>query len=884
MSDLKRLNNKKVISMKKILYKFLLFGVLGLTVSCTDYLNSLKHNPENGSLDDGVQISLRFPEMQQPGTKSLGETDADYMSKLHLYLFVFDGSTLSQTLHIYPSETEWADVANPGDSHETTNKTVGNRHLWFKTPLPQTDNPAIIHIVALDDTDGKFAEKVRKLGYGLEDIVMPSLSVSNDQDAYWQRIELGCQIKKTITSSGEGSEVLVEGTEDKLAEIFSNPIPLIRNFAKIVVKNSVPGMKFDILGWTVVNDLDGGTVAPFYSTPNSSDVQFPIFADWSKNPADIYSYDELNRQGYPGASLSGASFRKTIDDVGGYDSAAGDNLTDIWTTDPKYLYERKYATVNPLYILIYGRYNGNTTTKTGYYKLNLGERNEETGLMTDYSVIRNIMYTVNITDVSFEGYASPAEAANAPASNNISGDVVTKDMFSITDGLDMLYVNQINFIITQPNHTVDFRYRYVTDITDTHAERNDLVEYDFYYSEDDTRVGLPNDAHSRSSEVVKSWSNPVDVRDEINRNAYWKSINIDIQNPTDELKQESFIVFSKPVNGGTQGLSRKINLILRNPWDFLRVAVYPGQWDDDSQFPDFDPDKDEYGNPYVGAEQGAKLTLFMELPAGLPEAMFPLDFTIESDRQNIQNDGAGNAAVEKGQSLWPDVVDNRIQYVKTVAWRDYAPNGETSTASSRVVRMRLNTTTSLENVDINKMVSTIRIFNPYFNLTDTKFVREINATHIWDFSQEEWVNIVEYLRDNTSPRTYSTTINGLTVANGNSTSVLKAGSDDNGTYISMGNTNNSMKFSALYATSESPREGILRITAEGATVSLTCTGTGVTATAQNGTAFNSYETKEWKVAIQANTATTASFTIKTSANNTILKIYKIEWYPLGDSE
>lgn len=870
--------------MKKFLYIISAIASV-LIAACSDEFYASNPSIPGASFEDGVQISLRFPDMQAPSTRALGEADKDYMKSLHLYLFVFDGSTLSQTMHIYPSETKWAAEANPSDNHQTSIPNIENQHLWFKTSLPQTDKNAIIHIVALDDSDGVFAEKVRKLGYGLEDIVMPSLSVSDNQDAYWQRIELGCPIKKTITTGeGDDMETIVEGTEDKIVAVFSNPVPLIRNFAKIELKSSVDKSRFEVIGWTVVNVLDGGSVVPYYTQNGSADVLFPVFAKWEDNPATIYDYENINGiQGYPGVSLSSANLRHTINEVGGSNAEAGENMKDIWTDAPKYIYERKYSTVNPLYILIYGEYKGNTSSKKGYYKLNLGKRNIETGLMTDYSVIRNIKYTINILDVSFEGYATPEEAANAPASNNISGDVVTKDMFSITDGLDMLYVNQINFIVTKPGQSVDFRFRYVTDITGNRITRDDLVEYDFYY-DDGTRVGLPNDANGRSTDIIRSWNNPEPVKDEVNTSITWQNINIQFQEPSEELKQESFIVFSPPQNGGTQGLSRKINLILRNPWDFIRVAVYPGQWNDDTQFPDFDPETDENGNPYVGAEQGAKLTLFMELPAGLPEAMFPLDFTIESDRQNIQNDGAGNAAVEMGQSLFPDVPDNRIKYIKTITWSDYAPNGETSTASSRVIRMRLNTTTSLTNVDVNKIVSTIRIYNPYFNLTDAKFARDINANMVWDFSFDEWASTVEYLRDNTSSNNYTSEFNGLKVNNGGTTAAirgaLKAGSDGNGTYISMANTSNNITFSTVYMAAATTREGILKITADGATINLTCTGGG-TLSAQDGTAYNGYETKTWKVTVPA-TPTTLTFTIRTSATNNTLKVYKIEWYPVGE--
>lgn len=749
--------------MKKILYSLSTAICLVLMLSCTKDLSPLTPDLPNGSLKDGVEITLRFPDMGTQNTRALGEADENTLSALDLFIFVFDGSNLLQTTHVLPSETEVAD-GSEGDEHDRK-----NGHIRFKTTLPQTDNDAIIHIVAVEeDNEKSFSKQIEAIGFGPEDIVMPALSVKDGQDAYWQRIELGCSIKQTVKKD-DGSET--PGTEKDIEAIFENPIPLIRNFAKITLVSSTDAFK--VIGWTVVNDLNGGTVVPNFSKAGSSDVDFPDFRKWNgedKTSYTIKNYADLIADGYQGVSLSGAGLRHTIDEVGGTDGGTDAGAGAGWTEAgvAMYLYERKYSTVNPLYILVYGEYVGSGASGNGvkkYYKLLLGEKDTDTGIVSDYNVIRNIHYTVNITAVHPDaGYSTPAEAATAPASNNISGDVVTKDMFSISDGIDMLYVNAINFIVTEPNTTIDFRYRYMTDISSSNTQNDDLVKYDFYKN-DVERVGLPKPGEGV---VVDSWEKTErQITDENNKNIKWSQIIITPKEPSEELRQESFYVFSQPATdaNGTLGISRKINLILRKPWDYLRVGVFPGHWVDADQFPDFDYDKDNGGYPLVGAEKGAKLTLFLELPAGLPEAMFPLDFTIESNRQNIENAGAGNAVVDMGPSLWPDVSETRIKYIKTITWSEYAPNGETSTASSRVIRIRLNTITAISSLgSADAILSTIRIYNKYFNLTETEFMRDKGQTVtppknsvkteiftetviettaepfnvIWDFSDSSW--------------------------------------------------------------------------------------------------------------------------------------------------
>ncbi|MCH5177890.1 MAG: hypothetical protein J1F25_07680 [Prevotellaceae bacterium] len=652
------------------------------------------------STGDGIDITLSFPDMPTTATRALGES-APKLNDLDIFLFVFDGNNLLQTIHIPKSDTSWSDEA-------------ANR-VKFTAHLPQTDDNATIHIIATDDADGKFSQQINRVGYGLEDIVMPAFIVSGDKDVYWQRVELGCRILVSVDHTDDPTLDNVVGTETEVRAKFSNPIPLIRNFAKVTLTSSVSENIFKVVGWTIVNDLDASSVVPWFSKPNSSDVEFPQYADFSKTPADIFGYNAITRQGYQGVSPAEAKKRHTLDKLG-----AGSQ----WGTNERYIYERQNVSVEPLYVLLYGTFRNPTSgaTKSGYYKLALGYRDPLTGLFSEYNVLRNIQYTIRITGVSAPGYDTPNEAVSAPAFNNVSGDVTTRSMTQISDGVDMLYVNFVNYVVTQPGHEIDFRYRYLSDITGRRTERNDLVKYN------DPNVGLA------VGDVVQSYSednggqNMPDEKD----GSQWRRIKIKTNAPTDELKQQKFIVYSPPADdaSGTLGLSRTINLVLRNPWDFIRMETYPGLWADDTQFPDYDPDDtptDSDVNYYVGPEKGAQLTIFFELPAGLPEAIFPLEFTIESDRQNIENAGVGNAVVETGPSLFPGVTDSRIKYIKTVNWGDYAPDGISSTSASRIVRARFVTTTAISSLDFledGANITTVKLYNPYFNEITDKFKRD----------------------------------------------------------------------------------------------------------------------------------------------------------------
>ena len=685
--------------MKSILKYAVLSCLLGAMFSCTNDFR-LKPNAGNGEFTDGIEIGLSFPDMQSATTRAMGLTPE--LEKLHIFLFLFDGNSLKQTIHIPAGEVK-----------------VDGDKIAFKTYLAQTDNDALLHIVALDDSDGNFAKQVNEVGYGLEDYVMPQFSVSGNQDAYWQRIELGCPIKVGVDNTDDPSTPDFEDTSEEVNEKLKE-IKLVRNFARIKLTIDEAVRNFTVLGWTVVNDLDGGSVAPWYSRTGSSDIEYPYFT----NGETVCNYDDLVGQGYPGVSYAGANFRNTLAEVS---EKGGNNWCKL--NEDIYLYDRKVVSVNPLYILIYGSLQGNP----GYYKVALANRDTNTGLVKEYNVLRNIEYTIRITGVTAEGYPTPADAASGPAFNNVSGDVTTRSMLQISDGVDMLFVNWVTYVVTQEDEEAFFTYRFLENIQKSGKnENNGAVIWNAMADPNNAGVGLVT-LNDDPSAVVTEVEGADDWWDE-RTGLTWKSLKLKFIKPTFELKEQKFVIYTPPkkYDDGTYsvGLSRTINLVVRLPWDYERVRIYPGEWSDDTKFPDWSTEDKTLapsGDIYIGSNQGAALTLFFELPSGLPESMFPISFVIESDRQDIENAGAGNASVQQGESLFKTdqgVMDSRIQYVKTVLWSEYAPNGEASTPQSRIIRARFLTTSNMATSTVSPLTTTVRMHNPAFNDVDFKFVRK----------------------------------------------------------------------------------------------------------------------------------------------------------------
>lgn len=881
----------------KRLYIILLVALICSLSACTEDLSRICPNG-SGSLADGVEITLQFPDMTSVATRSIDDGNDPVLKDLDLYIFVFDGSSLLQTIHV--DHTEW-------DS-QTANR------IRFTAHLPQTEGNAVIHIVAVDDRGGAFTQQIDDISYGIEDSVMPALYLTNDQDAYWQRIDLETPIIVTVSNESDPTLANIQGTEAKVKSKFEKPIPLVRNFAKITLsKDSGPNASatlsdFEIKGWTIVNDLDAGSVVPWYSPSGVNDIYYPDYSySYGNAGSDMPDYADLSDLGYQGVSQTGASRRHTLDE--GKPGDINENGA-TWGLGDKYLYERKATVQNPLYILLYGEYKG----KGGYYKIALAKRDDQTGLVTEYNVLRNITYNIVIKDVTAPGYDTPADAATGPAFNNVSGDVTTKNMTQISDGVDKLYVSFVNYVITQPNHVIDFKYRFVNDITGSKTPNNDAVRF----KTQGIGIALGNVIKAFGTNVVdgdaeNSYTDQEAVVITERDGSEWRNVMIKANDPSDELQIQTFTIYTEPANAGTAsdgqtgiGLSRTVNLVLRNPWNFIRMEVFPGHWTDDSQWPDYDPDdapSDPDVNYYVGSAIGAPLTIFWELPAGLPEAMFPLQFQIESDRQNIENAGVGNAVVQSGPSLFSGVADSRISYIKTVNWQDYAPDGESSTESSRIIRARFTTTTNIDSPSIygDAKVSMVRLHNPYFNDIDDQFERNKNqfvdnreaadpTPIVWDFSSDEWADFISKCANKTFSGS-TAAVRGLTITQSNASNNYRfTGSASGEKYFVMHRSDDNIYFLLHYPEGKAVN-AVMKVTVDrdqvnNTTVSLvarTPTSVGMTQSSASNN-ITGREERIYTFAIPTDELD-LGITLKpgsnTNANNGV-RIYKIEFYPMGE--
>ena len=640
-----------------------------------------------------VTVNMEIPGMTSAATRTMGETP-NY-DDLSLYLLVFEeGEGLKQyeKLEATPSQTDGA------HNH--------NNLVTFKVKLEPTEKNAVVHLIATDQPDFD-----TKIGYGSEEYVVPSLYTDNNHEAYWQRIVLG-----NIPSAEQTKEDPAQA--EAIAQSLSH-VPMVRNFCRVSVEVDETATKdFNLTGLYVVNTVDRGSVAPYVVTGNEG-YQFVDYC----NGVQGKSYAEISEQNHIGSMPTGVQLINRLETV---EASESENIT----IDPVYFYERpaRPNSTERTYAIIRGNYKGEEDYT--YYKIDLGYNREEKAgddseifaVFEYYNLLRNFDYTIKLHAVEGPGYSTMEEAAQAAPFNNFSASVEARNMLSMSDGDDMLTLNFVSFVFTYPNQVVDFLAQFREDIADGKGGtiKNELLKIKW-----------------EEGEVISNISNADNPNDVVVGGTHWNEYKVQGKTPDEQLRQQTIYIYRGKKETGEYGLYRVVNFFSHLPWEFVHINTYAGLWEDPTVNPDWDKWESEDDKREVDHQKGAPLTLFFELPAGLPQAIFPLEFVVESDRQNIQNAYVGSSVVRSvsaEESLFatdptPAIgkpTTSRIQYVKTVTWEDYYGeyNDELVGKGNAIVRCRFYTITDLNQDGVGgagttgKSETVLRVYNPYFGTYD----------------------------------------------------------------------------------------------------------------------------------------------------------------------
>ncbi|MDE6479035.1 MAG: hypothetical protein K2L45_02105 [Muribaculaceae bacterium] len=651
--------------MKFLKYIFPIFSFL-TAISCQDELAGLNIEADRSSDKITLDLSLNAAEIKGAQTRAFSDTP-DYES-LKLYVLEFERQGV-----------------NPFDNNLTNDYTASvvdevkadDGDIHYKITLDKIDQPRVLHLIAVPkDTE-------LNIGFGNEGTVIPGIQLDNSTPAYWNRIEF-------LDGYGSYDENEVWTNVEDLKEKLTH-VPMLCNFSKISL-DVAADTGFTLEGYALINRPTKGTVAPW----NSTKMTFPDFLNG--NTLLPYSTISENYDGYWPYNQ--------VNDVTDKPNANGVISEDLFGTTSIYIYEHPHTSLNSPIIILKGRKNGGSSM---YYKLDLGKKDDQQ-LFQFYNILRNFEYQITITKIDADGYSTAGDAYNGVVFNNFSFDVNTRNMMNVSDGENMLWVNQTTFVVTQADETtVTFKYRYKKDIINNGGtvangtgEGDDLAFKDLETGEAITGItyGTTDDADG------------------------WREITIQTVEPSATRKSQEFIIYDK-----NTGLGRTIRIIVRNPWSYSNTSLYGVNYDTYAQYQTAVNDYPQWLNTVSsqtadGAQIGGQpLTVGFEIENDIPEAMFPLEFVFEANPQNIENNKVGNLLVQTGRSLfYPTVTSNRIKYVKTVTWLDYNTEltAENSTGAQvtkedgsviHFVRGRFLTMNS-----ITGSTNQIRVYNPYMRV------------------------------------------------------------------------------------------------------------------------------------------------------------------------
>lgn len=738
--------------------KYVIIGLLGIFLAGCTPENDLQSTrmPDSKIKIVGDQVilttSLEVPEFRQVTTRAFQESPSLKDLRLYLIEFVDNGSPIINTLSkIYTATKETA-----ADDNSVVN---------YKVTLTATAEPRILHMVAVAYDD-------LEIPYGTEATVMPNLVAAGldengegeGTDAYWRRFEFPdgyCYTKR------EDNTETWEPTKELKDNLIGKNVKLVRNFAKVTVgmdpalapledelttdkkliQTSTRSDAFKLESFYIVNTPRKGTMAP-YSVSNK---EFPNFFDDNGSPM---SYDDVaaNYSGIsPGGTLLGNQITSEdgpIMPTEGLTPLISSTDNKTWDCLPaRYIYERPFNSINHTYIIIKGtHYNKtNANPQSTYYKLDLGKANlgdvkdGADGIFRYYGLLRNFNYFIRIKKVETDGYATPSAAAEGTVYNNISFDINTDHLINMSNGTDIVRVNLTTAVITSKDSVLQFRYAYKHDILDEN-------KYD-----------------SSKASLIDLKPGNVISKVEFGKEYPWEIVNIYCKEPTYITETQEFTVVNT-----NNGLGRTITLVSHNKWDFENLCEFARIWEN---YPDtyqgvetYNPDNPSEKNPHMsygdgnrnpngaknstyqsiaGTDAGSQFTIFFDIPDNIPEALFPLEFTIESDHQGLENEPMGTIVVSPGPTLFPDQNgpgEKRIQYVKSVTWTEYNTplrtdvrddNGtfiENTDGGPNTHRVRCRFRT-IETVTEGTVI-TVRIANINFNTGEVKFTRTTDANNL----------------------------------------------------------------------------------------------------------------------------------------------------------
>lgn len=533
-----------------------------------------------------LSVGVVLPDMKE-ATRTLA-TPA--IERLHLLVFD-DNGLLSEAVNAEldtAQNTEWGETSDP---------------TYFKVKLARTDYKRTIHFVANSPI-----ANVIDYPMSTEGNILTSLVVSGEQDAYWQRVVLPNGI--TGTQGKDANDNVIYVPTEEVVNALSN-VPLVRNNSRVKVVNALTSDKKQLanLQFVLVNIPASGTVVPF----NNNSGEFVNFTDST-------GYAELDAANYDGFEPANRDLINNTFTGGALNCENDTNWVTATAANADsgyhYLYERNQK-LEPAYVIVRGIYDTDTTPT--YYKIDIINDKGES-----YNLLRNIQYTVNITNVLGSGFATAEEAYNAGPTNNLNFSVETKNLLNLSDGESAFYVEYTQKVINQSGATVTLRYRYITDLS-TGADNTDAVTI------------TKGDGEVISGDIADG--------DDTTDGDGWNTMSF----TAGTIPAEGESAKTQIVTLTAGSFARNVEFILTRPYT-LKLDV---------------PTK-------VAAELGTPVAATLELEERLPMGIFPLEFVVVAENNSLSPDATLNTLpVVTGVNVDGTPGGQHFGYKVTYEWDQY---------------------------------------------------------------------------------------------------------------------------------------------------------------------------------------------------------------------
>lgn len=578
--------------MKKIFY--LIFATLLGLVSCT--INN--NGPEVPGQEDGkvtVLMKVTLPEVLVV-SKSSDMASTPLIDNLYVATFGTD-HYLNDYVKAIPCNADWT---------PRTDYLVTDNVFYFKVTLTATTSKRYVHV---------FANGPASLDYNnTEDEIMKSLTTKNPAGSYWTYLVLN---NGTAVIDEHGNADVNEDTERQFANL-----KLIRNFARVTL-DAKNVSNFTLTGYQVFNGPKEGAIVA-WSSKAAGSVD-PSNSGYFKEYGNYFDIETLLKNYSP--------FITDNTEIDTTAPASTDRFTD---PEDKYIYERPDSTSNRPYIIMQGRFQGDS--QDTFYKLEFVDPDGN-----HLPILRNYEYEVHLSAVPKSGASTPdiAQVSNA----NVSSMTTTANLTDLADGTSRIYVQWLDKTYLSAG-TQSFQYMYLPDARVSTSKKATLQILE--------GAGEAIDGETEDDAFL-SHTGP-------DSNGWW-TVTFKTTAAGDEEKVTKFRVTGQTNTTPPQKLYRDIT-----------VHVLPKQdWDSDISVTS------------TGANVGQTVTVTMTLPDNLPSSIFPIEIKFE-DSNHVLNPNDTSMPALIGSSI-AGSTSTSFQFVKSINYLGddgYVNNKEVTCVFKRV--------------------------------------------------------------------------------------------------------------------------------------------------------------------------------------------------------